>query len=133
MTTSQLHDTFNEARSQGRQHDALDIIAAQGTPVLAATDGVVLKLFQSEKGGLTLYQIDPSGCYVYYYAHLMRYVDGIVEGQQVRRGEVIANVGDTGNAGAGNYHLHFAIAKVTSPHEWSDGEPINPYPFLVGK
>jgi murein DD-endopeptidase MepM/ murein hydrolase activator NlpD len=130
---SQLHDTFNEGRSEGRQHQALDIAAPQGTTVLAATDGMVIKLFQSDKGGITLYELDPSGRYVYYYAHLMRYADSIEEGKQLRRGDVIGYVGDTGNAGAGNYHLHFAISKLASPRKWSGGDPINPYPFLSRK
>lgn len=133
VTASQLHDTFNQARSEGRQHDAIDIMAPQGTLVLATTDGVVIKLFQSDRGGVTLYELDPSGRYVYYYAHLMRYGDGIAEGKQLRRGDVIAYVGDTGNAGTGNYHLHFAISKLTSPRKWSGGDPINPYPLLVRK
>jgi murein DD-endopeptidase MepM/ murein hydrolase activator NlpD len=133
VSASQLHDTFNQARSEGRVHDAIDIMAPQGTSVLATTDGEVIKLFQSDRGGVTLYELDPSGRYVYYYAHLMRYADGIEEGRQVRRGEVIAYVGDTGNAGAGNYHLHFAISKVTSRRQWSGGDPINPYPLLVRK
>lgn len=131
ISANQLQDTFNAARSEGRQHNALDIKAPQGTPVLATTDGVVIKLFQSDKGGITLYQLDPSKRYVYYYAHLMRYETGIAEGTQLRRGDVIAYVGDTGNAGAGNYHLHFAISKLTSPGKWSGGDPINPYPLLV--
>ena len=133
VTASQLHDTFNQARSEGRRHDAIDILAPEGTPVLAATDGVVIKLFQSDRGGKTLYELDPSGRYVYYYAHLMRYDGGIEEGKQLRRGDVIAYVGDTGNAGAGNYHLHFAISKLTSPRQWSGGDPINPYLLLVRK
>lgn len=133
VTASQLHDTFNQARSEGRQHDAIDIMAPQGTPVLATADGRVIKLFQSDRGGVTLYELDPSGRYVYYYAHLMRYADGIVEGRQLRRGDVIAYVGDTGNASAEQFHLHFAISKVTSPGQWSGGDPINPYPLLVRK
>ena len=128
---NQLRDTYNQARSEGRQHDAIDIMAPQGVPVLAATDGTVTRLFQSERGGTTLYQIDPSGLYAYYYAHLARYADGIAEGKQVRRGDVIAYVGDTGNAGFGNFHLHFAISKITSPRKWSGGDPINPYPLLA--
>jgi murein DD-endopeptidase MepM/ murein hydrolase activator NlpD len=131
VPAGQLRDTFTQARSEGRQHDAIDIMAPQETPVLATTDGRVLKLFQSDRGGITLYELDPSGRYVYYYAHLMRYADGITEGKQLRRGDVIAYVGDTGNAGAGNFHLHFAISKLTSPHKWSGGDPINPYPLLV--
>lgn len=133
VTADQLRDTFTQARSEGRQHDAIDILALQATPVLATTDGVVVKLFQSDRGGLTLYELDPSGRYVYYYAHLMRYAEGVAEGKLLRRGEVIAYVGDTGNAGAGNYHLHFAIAKIPSPRQWSGGEAINPYPLLVRK
>jgi len=131
VTPGQLRDTFNQARSEGRRHDAIDIMASQGTPVLATTDGVVTRLFQSDRGGITLYELDPSGRYVYYYAHLMRYADGVVEGKQLRRGDVIAYVGDTGNAGPGNYHLHFAISKITSTRQWSGGDPINPYPMLV--
>jgi murein DD-endopeptidase MepM/ murein hydrolase activator NlpD len=131
VPASRLRDTFTQARSEGRQHDAIDIMAPEGTPVLATTDGLVLKLFQSDRGGVTLYELDPSGRYVYYYAHLIHYADGITEGKQLRRGDVIAYVGDTGNAGAGNFHLHFAISKITSPRKWSGGDPINPYPFLV--
>jgi peptidoglycan LD-endopeptidase LytH len=131
VTASQLHDTFTQARAEGRQHDAIDIVAPRGTLVLATTDGVVIKLFQSDRGGVTLYERDPSGRYVYYYAHLMGYADGIAEGKQLRRGDVIAYVGDTGNAGAGNYHLHFGISKLSSPGKWSGGDPLNPYPLLV--
>jgi len=131
VTANQLRDTFNQARSEGRWHDAIDIMAPQDTPVLAATDGVVVRLFQSERGGITLYELDPSGRYVYYYAHLTRYAEGIAEGRQLRRGEVIAYVGDTGNAGVGQFHLHFAISKVASPRQWSGGDAINPYPYLI--
>ena len=133
VTTKQLRDTFYDGRSEGRQHQALDIMAAGGTPVLAAADGKVAKLFQSEKGGITLYQLDSSGLYCYYYAHLQSYADGIVEGKELKRGDVIAYVGDTGNAGAGNFHLHFAISKPTAPGKWSRGEAINPYPLLASR
>jgi murein DD-endopeptidase MepM/ murein hydrolase activator NlpD len=133
VRAAQLRDTFNQARSEGRRHDAIDIMAPQGTPVLAAADGTVVKLFQSERGGITLYQQDPSGRYVYYYAHLMQYADGIIEGKELKRGDAIAYVGNTGDAGAGNFHLHFAISKVSSPRKWSGGDPINPYPLLAGK
>jgi murein DD-endopeptidase MepM/ murein hydrolase activator NlpD len=133
VNAGQLHDSFYDGRSEGRTHEALDIMAAGGTPVVAAADGTVVRLFHSDKGGITLYQLDSSGLYVYYYAHLQRYTDGISEGKPIRRGEVIAYVGDTGNAGAGNYHLHFAISKPVAPGKWSGGMPINPYPILAGK
>ena len=48
----------------------------------------------------------------------------------MRQGEVIAYVGDTGNAGAGNYHLHFSIAAVSDPKRYWEGTNINPYPLL---
>lgn len=132
-SASDLRDTFGAARSEGRAHQAIDIMAGAGTPVLAVTDGAVMKLWQSAKGGITLYQADPTGQFVYYYAHLQRYADGIMEGKSVRRGEVIGYVGDTGNAGAGNYHLHFAIYKPTAPGKWSGGIPINPYTVFSGR
>jgi murein DD-endopeptidase MepM/ murein hydrolase activator NlpD len=133
VKAAQLRDSFDQMRSAGRRHEAIDIMAPQATPVLAVTDGVVIRLFQSDKGGTTLYQLDPSGRYDYYYAHLMRYADGVVEGKELKRGDVIAYVGDTGDAGPGNFHLHFAISKLLSPRKWSGGEAINPYPLLTGK
>ena len=126
----QLIDTFDDARSEGRVHDAIDIPAAAETPVLAATDGKILKLFHSERGGTTIYQLSANQELVFYYAHLSRYADGLAEGNIVKQGEVIAYVGDTGNAGAGNYHLHFSIAAITDPKRYWEGANINPYPLL---
>ncbi len=126
----QLRDNYGDARSESRIHNALDIMAARGTPVLAATDGVIRRIMFSERGGNTLYQFSSYGNLVFYYAHLDRYADGIVEGKQLKQGEVIGYVGDTGNAGAGNYHLHFAIWAVSNPKEFFRGDNINPYPLL---
>lgn len=133
VSRQQLQNTYDNARSQGRQHNAIDIIAPKGTPVLAVDDGVVIKLFQSDKGGITLYQLDPSGKYAYYYAHLERYADGMAEGKRLKRGEVIGYVGDTGNAGKAKYHLHFEVSKLAAPRKWYGGTPINPYHLLGGK
>ncbi len=126
----QLRDTFSESRSEGRIHDALDIPAPHGTPVVAAADGPIVKLFQSERGGTTIYQLSPDGKFVYYYAHLDRYADGLVENHYAKQGEIIAYVGDTGNAGPGNYHLHFSIAEISNPKDFWHGKNINPYPLL---
>jgi murein DD-endopeptidase MepM/ murein hydrolase activator NlpD len=126
----QLRDTFAEARSEGRVHDAIDIPAPRGTPVMAAADGPIVKLFQSERGGTTIYQLSSDGKFVYYYAHLDRYADGLSEGHFAKQGETIAYVGDTGNAGPGNYHLHFSIAEISSPKDFWHGVNINPYPLL---
>jgi peptidoglycan LD-endopeptidase LytH len=129
----QLRDTFQASRSEGRVHDAIDIPAARGTPVLAAADGRIVKLFESVPGGITLYQLGTDNKTIYYYAHLDRYSDGLKEGHFARRGEVIAYVGDTGNAGAGNYHLHFSVLLVSDPKRYWDGTNINPYPLLRGR
>jgi peptidoglycan LD-endopeptidase LytH len=129
----QLLDTFTDARSEGRSHDAIDIPAAAETPVLAASDGKILKLFQSERGGTTIYQLGSNQDLIFYYAHLSRYADGLAEGDLVRQGQVIAYVGDTGNAGPGNYHLHFSIAVVSDPKRYWEGTNINPYPLLQNR
>jgi murein DD-endopeptidase MepM/ murein hydrolase activator NlpD len=126
----QLTDTYNDARSEGRVHNAIDIMAPHDSPVLAAADGRIVKLFQSQLGGTTIYQLGTDSTTVFYYAHLDHYAPGLFEGAAVRRGDVIAYVGDTGNAGPGNYHLHFAIWLITDPKHYWDGIDINPYPLL---
>jgi murein DD-endopeptidase MepM/ murein hydrolase activator NlpD len=130
---NQLTDTFDQARAQGRRHDAIDIMAAEGTPVIAAADGTIEKLFNSVRGGITIYERSSDQKWVYYYAHLSAYAPGLHEGQQVRRGEVIARVGHTGDASAAGPHLHFAINQMAPGERWWNGTPINPYPLLAGK
>lgn len=130
VSSAQLLDTFSAARGEGRVHDAIDIAAPKGTPVLAVAAGKILKLFQSKAGGTTIYQASADEKFIYYYAHLERYADGLYEGRFVVQGETIAYVGDTGNAGAGNFHLHFSIAETSNPKRWWEGVNINPYPLL---
>ena len=124
-----LRDTFRDARG-GRAHEAIDIMAPRGTPVLSVEAGRVAKLFNSKQGGLSVYVFDPTNTYCYYYAHLDRYADGLKEGQTVTRGQVIGTVGSTGNAAEDAPHLHFAIFRLTAERQWSKGTPINPYPVL---
>jgi murein DD-endopeptidase MepM/ murein hydrolase activator NlpD len=126
---AQLLDTYTQSRANGASHDAIDIMAARGTPVYAVDHGRVVKLFLSKPGGVTLYQFDPASNYVYYYAHLDRYADGIREGQLVRKGDVIGYVGSTGNASPDAPHLHFAILRLGPERQWWKGTPLNP--FLV--
>lgn len=126
----QLYDSFSDARSDGRVHDALDIPAPPGTPVIAAADGEITKFFDSQLGGITIYQISSDRRFVFYYAHLQKRVDDIKIGDLVKQGQTIGFVGDTGNAGAGNFHLHFSIAVVTDPKRNWEGTNINPYPIL---
>jgi murein DD-endopeptidase MepM/ murein hydrolase activator NlpD len=133
IAPGQLQDTFTDARSEGRVHDAIDILAPEGTPVLAVADGTVEKLFDSARGGLTVYQFEPGGRYCYYYAHLQRYADGLAEKQQIKRGEVIGYVGSTGNANPEAPHLHFEIHRLGPEKQWWKGESLNPYPVLRGE
>ncbi|MEO6588322.1 MAG: M23 family metallopeptidase, partial [Pyrinomonadaceae bacterium] len=117
-------------RSEGRVHNAIDIMAAHGTPVVAAADGEIAKFFESHLGGITVYQYSASKKLIYYYAHLQRRSDQISEKQFVKRGTVIGYVGDTGNAGAGNFHLHFSIYEIEKPERYWEGNNLNPYPLL---
>ncbi len=135
VKANQLTDTFTQARAGGaRTHDAIDIMAAEGTPVIAAANGRVEKLFFSQGGGgITVYVRSPDQRWNYYYAHLSAYAPGLAEGQQVRRGQVIARVGHTGDASASGPHLHFAINRMQPGERWWQGTPINPYPLLAGK
>ena len=127
---SQLSDTFDQPRGQERHHEALDIMAPTGTPVRAAGDGKVVKLFNSKPGGITLYQFDPQEQHAYYYAHLDKYADGIKEGMQLKRGDLLGYVGATGNADPSAPHLHFAVVALTPEKQWWKGTPVNPYPLL---
>ena len=130
----QLTDSWHDARGGGaRQHEALDIAAPRDTPVLAAFGGRIDKLFASARGGTTLYIRSPDGATQAYYAHLSRYADLLREGQAVKQGETVGYVGDTGDAGAGNTHLHFALAHIGPGDKWWQGTPYNPYPLLAGK
>ncbi len=125
-----LRDTFNETRGGSRRHEAIDILAPRNTPVFAVEDGSIARLFLSDAGGITIYQYDPTSTYVYYYAHLERYAEGLKEGDSIKRGQVIGYVGTTGNAPRDTPHLHFAIFKMTGDKRWWQGTPIDPYSVL---
>jgi murein DD-endopeptidase MepM/ murein hydrolase activator NlpD len=128
LRREQLRDSFSEGRA-GHLHEALDIMAARNTPVMAVEDGRLAKLFFSAQGGNTIYQFDPSETYAYYYAHLERYADGLHEGDRLRRGQVIGYVGTSGNAPPESPHLHFAIFRLTADKQWWRGTALDP--FLV--
>ena len=127
-----LANTYKAARSNGRVHNAIDIMAPHGTPVVAAAPGVVEKLFFSQGGGgITVYVRSPDQQWLFYYAHLDAYAPGLKEGQPVKQGDVLGTVGSTGNANPSGPHLHFAINRMTDGEDWHEGRPINPYPLLV--
>ena len=129
VRSSELRDSFTAHRA-GHDHRAIDILAPRGTPIVAAVDGNVRKLFTSADGGITIYEADLANTMIYYYAHLDRYADGLREGLPLRRGDVIGYVGTTGNAPRNTPHLHFAIMVLPATKEWWKGDPIDPYPIL---
>ena len=135
VSLAKLVDTFKDARAGGeRIHDAIDIMAPSGTPVVSAMPGRVEKLFFSRGGGgISAYVRSLDGRWSYYYSHLQEYAPGLAEGQRVRRGDVIGKVGFTGNANAAGPHLHFAINRMAAGEKWHGGQPVNPYPLLAGK
>lgn len=126
----ELRAMFDEQRGASRRHEAIDMLAARHTPVVAVEDGAIARLFFSVAGGITVYQFDPSDTYVYYYAHLERYADGLKEGGFVKRGDVLGYVGTSGNAPKDTPHLHFAIFRMTDEKQWWQGAAIDPYKVL---
>ncbi|HVL79231.1 MAG TPA: M23 family metallopeptidase [Sphingomicrobium sp.] len=130
-----LVDTYTQSRAGGaRVHNAIDIMAPVGTPVIAAAPGVVERIFYSEGGGgNTVYVRSDDGRWSYYYAHLSAYAPGLREGQRVRRGTPLGYVGHSGNASPDGPHLHFAINRMNPDDRWHQGTPVNPYPLLAGR
>jgi len=128
VETADLVNTWGAARSHGRKHQGIDIMARAGTPVHAAADGVIVRMTTNELGGIVLYQRDAGGAHVLYYAHLQGYAAGLREGEIVKQGDVIGYVGSTGNATTP--HLHFEITRQPNAKRWWGGKPLNPYPVL---
>ncbi|MEM6325919.1 MAG: M23 family metallopeptidase [Bacteroidota bacterium] len=120
-----LRDSFTAPRSGGRIHNAIDIAAPTGTPVLATTDGHISRKHWNRLGGRTLYLTSADGTHDFYYAHLDAYADGIEIGTEVRRGDVLGTVGSTGNARGA--HLHFQVLRRGAGR----GTPVNPYGLLT--
>jgi murein DD-endopeptidase MepM/ murein hydrolase activator NlpD len=127
ITASQLVDTFNDQRGSDRFHQGIDIIAPTGTPVVAVDEGPVVKLFNSERGGLTVYQFDKRGNFAYYYAHLDAYAENLAQDQYLKRGDVVGYVGVSGNADPLTPHLHFEVMVLGPEKQWWKSTSINPY------
>jgi murein DD-endopeptidase MepM/ murein hydrolase activator NlpD len=111
---------FGDPRARGqRKHHGIDIPAPRGTPAIAASDGVVLSAGNNNLGGKVVWLRDSEHGLVLYYAHLDQH--SVRSGQQVKRGDTVGLVGNTGNASKTAPHLHFGI--------YQRG-PIDPYPFV---
>ncbi|MEO0557230.1 MAG: M23 family metallopeptidase [Bacteroidota bacterium] len=128
VTPEDLDDTFTARRSGGRTHRAIDIMAERGTPVLAVSDGEITRIHSNRLGGKVLYLRSPDGEYDFYYAHLNSYAEGLEVGMQVRQGDVLGTVGNTGNARRTPPHLHFQVLKRSGRGR---GTPVNPYPLFT--
>jgi murein DD-endopeptidase MepM/ murein hydrolase activator NlpD len=127
---SRLPDTFGARLGTPRPHEAMDVEAPRGTPVVAVEDGIIARLYQGTEGGTGLYQYDPSGSFAYYYAHLDRYAEGLAPGQPVSRGQVIGYVGTSGNVAPDRPQLHFAILALGDDRRWWNGIAVDPRPVL---
>jgi len=116
-----FENTWLAPRSGGRQHKGVDMLAEEGTPVVAPFAGVV-DLVEDPLGGLAFHVWGDDGNY-YYGAHLSGYA-GV--SRHVLAGEVIGYVGHTGNADESAPHLHFEI----HPHRsrGSAPNPVDPTP-----
>ncbi|WP_240956876.1 M23 family metallopeptidase [Pseudopontixanthobacter vadosimaris] len=134
VRSTDLTDTFTDDRRGGRRlHEAIDIMAPEGTSVVAAAPGTVERLFVSQQGGNTIYVRSADRLTIHYYAHLAEYAPGLKEGQRVRRGQRLGSVGSTGNASIDAPHLHYSILRTTADAEWWEpSNAINPYPLLTG-
>jgi murein DD-endopeptidase MepM/ murein hydrolase activator NlpD len=128
VSVDSLRDSFQDRRG-GRKHDAIDIMAPRGTPVVAVADGEVAKAYRHALGGLSVYQYDAERRFAYYYAHLDRFAPGLVAGHALRQGDLIGYVGSTGNV-TGSPHLHFAAYQLGAEKQWWRGKPVNPYTLL---
>ena len=124
---------FDERRGGGsRGHEAVDILSPRNTPVHAVENGTIAKIFESKQGGHTVYQFNPDGTRIYYYAHLERYADGLHEGQPIVQGDVVGFVGTSGNAPPNTPHLHFAVFQLGADKRWWQGTAIDPYGVFKG-
>jgi len=129
VTPSSLTDSYDDPRSGGRTHHAIDIFAKAGTQVVAAAPGTVIRVADEGLGGTAVYVRTADGAYVHYYAHLFRIAPRVEKGMQVDTGDALGYVGTTGNAKS--YHLHFAVWKQHDAAPPYADEPVNPYPLLV--
>jgi peptidoglycan LD-endopeptidase LytH len=127
FSIERTRDSFRDRRGESRRHNAIDIMAPRGTPVVSADSGRILKLYRNSMGGLMVYASDAEGRYIYSYAHLDRYRSGLREGGPIARGDTLGYVGTTGNAPANTPHLHFAILRSNNVKRWSRGTPVNPF------
>lgn len=121
LTRKALGDTWLATRPPKRRHQGIDIFGKKGTPIISATDGVVIKVGQDPLGGNVVMVYGPAG-YQHYYAHLDQFADVHV-GDRVHVGTPLGTLGNTGNARSTPPHLHYGV--------YAEEGAINPYPLLA--
>lgn len=124
IKASQLKDTWGAARSSGRRHEGIDIMAERGTKVLSTTAGVIVDMRNNNLGGKVIWIAGPAGSY-HYYAHLDGHKRGLDVGDRIKKGQLLGYVGNTGNARGGSPHLHYGIYL-----EGKGRAAVNPYFYL---
>jgi murein DD-endopeptidase MepM/ murein hydrolase activator NlpD len=130
IVPARVPDTFNAMRG-GRTHRAIDFAAPRGTPVVSVAGGQIYRIRHTGPGGLAVYATDSTRRWMFYYAHLDRFRDGLTEGMTLAQGDVIGFVGTTGNAPADTPHLHFQLMHARFDTRWWDGEAVDPRAYFV--
>ncbi len=120
--------SFGQPRPPDRVHEGIDIMASLGQEVYAVDNGVLWRqaidgAANAVLSGNAWYVRLADGTY-YFYGHLSSFAPGLAVGGTVTRGQVIGYVGDTGNAGPLNYHLHFEVHP-------KGGVAVDPFPLLA--
>ena len=122
VPVNRVANTWKAPRPGGRRHEGQDIFGKRGTPVVSATDGIVVRVGVNSLGG-NVVSVMGNGRRIYYYAHLDRFAEGLAAGDEVAAGDTIGYVGNTGNARTTPPHLHFGVYTATGA--------VNPLPLLV--
>jgi murein DD-endopeptidase MepM/ murein hydrolase activator NlpD len=125
-------DTYGAFRTDvpGNWHHGDDIFAALGTPVVAVANGTINRVGWEKLGGWRLWVRDDAGD-EFYYAHLSGYAPHDLHSDQVRAGEVIGFVGNTGDAFTTSPHLHFEVHPRQLLHLGYNGA-VDPTTYLNG-
>lgn len=125
FTRAQVKSSFGAPRDGGqRQHHGIDLFASTGTPVCAATSGVVVFKGWNQRGGRAVYVFGEG--LLTYYAHLERWRPGLHLGERVTSGTRLGTVGTSGNASGTPPHLHFAVHPF-----WNHFAAVDPAPRLI--
>ncbi len=131
-------NNFGAPRPGGRIHEGTDIMGTYKWAVGVVPNQEVYAVVDGKLGGQVVNGQPGSslsgnswrlyantGKAYYMYAHLSRFADGLSNGSAVTRGQVIGYVGDTGDPGTGNFHLHFEV------HPNGDQQVVDPLPLLL--